>query len=343
MHKPIVFFSRCKPNGSDAIDVALENNRVFIGYPLLRSDVTYDPLNLQSCVANPSGPDEDWRSAHVAARKKRPEYNRNRNLVKSVVPGSIALVPRPSGGVIFCGVVEGGFRLENAPPWSTRYLDIRRKQKLAVDSDHPHAADVAQCWMVDRLRPIPVTRLPPWIRRSLFGRSTYGVIRKLEEMEDEPYDTIQRILGSAGFQPVPWTVDRAEIERRLLDNLTPSSFEHLVVSLLQLEHRHETWSQVGGPGDGGIDGVGAAHDGAVAALLQCKWQYDGQETFPNTSNWISAGVPFRRYLAALLYPKNFRPVNGIEFLDRSKVADLMIRHHARLPEAIAMRVGGTAS
>src|SRR5205085_721411 len=86
--------------------------------------------------------------------------------------------------------------------------------------------------------------------------------------------------AGAARRPDSWTLDRQEIERRLLDTLTPSSFEHLVVSLLQLEHRHETWSQVGGPGDGGIDDVGAAEDGAVAALLQCKWQYDGQDAFP---------------------------------------------------------------
>ena len=48
-----------------------------------------------------------------------------------------------------------------------------------------------------------------------------------------------------------WTLDIEEIKRRLAEDLTPTSFEHLVVSLLQLEHPTETWQYTGGPGDGG--------------------------------------------------------------------------------------------
>ncbi len=123
-----------------------------------------------------------------------------------------------------------------------------------------------------------------------------------------------------------------------MEDLTPSTFEHLVVSLLQLEHANETWVQVGGSGDGGVDGVGANQEGNVAGLLQCKWQYWGGEPFSDTV-WSIDSIPYRTYLASLLYPKGvLRPTNSI-FLDRSEIARLVVKHHKRLPQAIGMRVG----
>ena len=45
--------------------------------------------------------------------------------------------------------------------------------------------------------------------------------------------------------------DLVEVERRLADFVGPSTFEHLCVALLQLEHPDEIWEHVGGSGDGG--------------------------------------------------------------------------------------------
>jgi hypothetical protein len=128
------------------------------------------------------------------------------------------------------------------------------------------------------------------------------------------------------------------VERRLMEDLTPSTFEHLVVSLLQLEHTSETWVQVGGSGDGGVDGVGADVEGNVAGLVQCKWQYWGGEPFVETL-WKSGTSPFRTYLASLLYPNGVARPTGSVFLGRTDIAMLVIKHCARLPQAIAMRVG----
>ncbi|MGO8301509.1 hypothetical protein ACC841_36605, partial [Rhizobium ruizarguesonis] len=71
-----------------------------------------------------------------------------------------------------------GFRLEDNPPCFDEYLALRKRQGLteADGEDTWHAADVAQCWVVGDFRPIPVTRIPAWIRRSMLGRSTYGAI-----------------------------------------------------------------------------------------------------------------------------------------------------------------------
>src|SRR5690348_10737098 len=182
MMHPIVFYLRCKPQNVDAIEIVLSEKRVFIGYPMQRAGVGYDPRKLKECVVDLSCGDDEWNAAHAASDKRR-EYNQNRNLVRKVEIGSIALVPRPTRGVIYCGRVSGRFELVNAPPWYDRYMKIRGD---ADDESRWHAADVAQCWTVDEFRPIPVPRVPAWIRRSLFGRSTYGVVHP-DPILGDPY------------------------------------------------------------------------------------------------------------------------------------------------------------
>jgi hypothetical protein len=333
MASPIVFYSRCKPQDVDAIEIVLAERRVFIGYPMARAEAAYDPRNLGNCVVDLLCTDDDWSAAH-AASERRPQYNQNRNLVRKVTKGSIALVPRPTRGVIYCGRITSEFELVNTPPWYDRYMEIRGDE----DSDATwHAADVGQCWSVDWFKPIPVPRIPAWIRRSLFGRSTYGVIHP-DSFVGEPHEVLSRILDSDGFEVRDWTLDLAVIEKRLLDALTPSTLEHLVVSLLQLEHVSEVWTQVGGSGDGGVDGVGASQEGHVTGLLQCKWQYWGDDPFPDDHVWSVGSKPLRKYFASLRYPDGMAPSNVI-FLDRPRIAALVAKHYSSLPQAISMRVG----
>ena len=333
MAKPIVFYSRCKPQDFDAIEIVKEEKRIFIGHPMARSGANYDPLNLRNCVVDLSCEHDEWNTAHAASSRKK-QYNQNRNLVRHVGIGSIALVPRPTLGVIYCGRVISKFELVNAPPWYTRYMEVRGDQ----DTDTKwHAADVAQCWSVDEFRDIPIPRIPAWIRRSLFGRSTYGVI-SLDRIMGDPYDGLSAILQNEGFEPRSSTLDLGTIETRLLNDLTPSTFEHLVVSLLQLENPSHVWTQVGGSGDGGVDGVGADQNGSVTGLLQCKWQYGGEVPFPSTPVWRAGSQPFQKYLAALRYPDGVVPTDCI-FLNRAVIAKLIAKHHSKLPQALSMRIG----
>ena len=196
---------------------------------------------------------------------------------------------------------------------------------------------MAQCWSVDNFKPIPLPRIPAWVRRSLFGRSTYGIIHP-DEVCGNPHGIISNIIDTDGSEEQSWTLDPMVIEKRMLTDLNPSTFEHLIVSLLQLEHPEEVWSQTGGSGDGGIDGVGAGSNGEVTGLLQCKWQYWGGSTFPTGPVWPSGAQPSRRYLASLRYPDGVIPPDS-EFLGRSKIAELVAKHHVRLPQAISMRIG----
>jgi Restriction endonuclease len=324
MASPIVFYSRCKPQEVDAIEIVLAEKRVFIGYPMARAGATYDRRNLKKCVVDLSCGEDEWNAAHAASTKAR-QFNQNRNL---------ALVPRPTQGVIYCGRVISQFELVNAPPWYDRYMSIRGGED---DETRWHAADVAQCWAIDQFLPIPVPRFPAWIRRSLFGRSTYGVIHP-DAIAGDPYDAISAIIQNDRFEARTWTLDHIAIEKRLLNDLTPSTFEHLIVSLLQLEHPSEMWTQVGGSGDGGVDGVGASQDGHVTGLLQCKWQYWGENPFPADPGWRVGSQPFQKYLASLRYPNGAVPPNCI-FLNRPRIAELVAKHHSKLPQALSMRIG----
>jgi hypothetical protein len=137
MMKPIVFYSRCKPQDVDAIDIVISENRLFIGHPMVQAGVPYNPRNLKACVVDPSCPDKEWEVPHAASDKRR-QFNQNRNLVRKVTVGSIAMVPRPNRGLIYCGRVISKFELVAAPPWYDQYMQMRGDQ----DSDaFWHAAD----------------------------------------------------------------------------------------------------------------------------------------------------------------------------------------------------------
>lgn len=49
---PIVFFSRCKPQDVDAIEIVLAEKRIFIGHPMARANAVYDPHNIKQCVVD---------------------------------------------------------------------------------------------------------------------------------------------------------------------------------------------------------------------------------------------------------------------------------------------------
>ena len=331
---PIVFFSRCKPQDQDIIDLVLDEKRVFIGHPMARAGIAYDALNLAACMVNPSCPDDEWEMARNALPRKFPQHTQNRNLIRQVGIGSIVLVPRPMRGVVYCGRIASDFELVDRPPWYARYMEMRGES----DSEETwHAADVSQSWQVNKFVPIALPRLPAWIRRSLFGRSTYGVIHG-DELMGDPHAAMTRIIDVEGFETRTWTLDVGIVERRMLEDLTPTSFEHLMVSLLQLEHEGEAWTHAGGSGDGGVDGVGADSQGRVAGLLQCKWQYWGEPVLSDGGVWGGRDTPFRHYLACLRYPAGCAP-QGIIFLNRPAIAGLVVKHHARLPQAFGMRVG----
>ncbi|MBK1625424.1 hypothetical protein [Afifella marina] len=332
---PKVFFSRCKPHGIDAVCVARECERLFFGYPMRKQGAHYDRHSLRSCIVDVTCDEATWAAEHAASDRLR-QYNQNRNFVSEIEHGSIALVPRPAEGVIYCGYVEGGFELVNDPTWYDIWESIWRKHKSEDPDEYWIASEVAQTWKVDKFRPVPVPRIPVWIRRSLFGRSTYGIVRGYLDLD--PYKTMQDVLGIDGFLPRSWTTDPREVERRLITDVTPDAFEHLMVAILQLENPEEFWTHVGGSGDGGLDGLGADASGEVVGLLQCKWAYDGEDLKLNTQ-WASERHRPRTILAAASHRDGVAAPPGIEFFDKAAVAQLLVKHAEALPQARALRIG----
>lgn len=332
---PQVFYSRCKPYKYDALDVALYSNRIFFGHAMRKADTVYDRRNLKNCVVDVTCGDDEWANWH-ARSDKRNQFNGNRNFAKKITPGSIALIPRPSSGVIYCGIVTGDFELVDNPDWYPIWEKIWQSAPLTAPEESWIAIEVAQTWPVDTFRAISLPKIPVWIRRSLFGRSTYGVVQPYGDLN--PHSTMTEILKTGVNLERPWTIDLSEVERRLITDVTPNAFEHLVVSLLQLEHRDEIWTHVGGSGDGGLDGIGANASGEVVGLLQCKWSYDGEQIFMNPSVTAGSKRPVL-YLASAFHSDCQSGPDGFEFLSKSCIAQMLVRHASNLPQAIALRVG----
>ncbi|MEH6718873.1 MAG: hypothetical protein V7704_08345 [Aurantimonas endophytica] len=336
MTTPKVFFSRCKPYEYDAVDVAIESKRLFFGYCMRRLGVAYDRHKLRSCIVDVACDDATWAAERSAQNVWNPQYNRNRNFVREIGPGSIALVPRPSSGVIYCGFVQGGFEFVDDPSWYDTWERIWKAKTSRDPDEFWIAGEVAQTFRVDEFRAIPVPRIPVWIRRSLFGRSTYGIVRPYGCLD--PVETLKEILASDNFIPRTWTTDPAEVERRLITDVTPSAFEHLVVSLLQLEYPNEFWTHVGGSGDGGLDGIGADESGKVVGLLQCKWAYEGHKPDLNTQ-WVAGSHRPREILASAFHADGLPGPPAFEFLDKKTVSALLVKHATSLPQAKALRIG----
>jgi hypothetical protein len=275
------------------------------------------------------------QKAQIRVRTKPTEI-----FIRDVGIGSIVLVPRPSRGVVYCGTINSEFELINDPPWYESYLKLLGE---TLDDDVRketwRAADVAQCWKVDEFVPVNLPRIPAWIRQSFFGQSTYGRIYP-DSVAGEPLGTLNKIMHDQSFERRNWTRELSEISRRLSSDVTPTAFEHLVVSLLQLEHPDEAWTHIGGSGDGGVDGIGADEKtGRVTSLLQCKRRWDGGDSvFPADSVWTDKGQPQRQYLGTLSSMPNTTPKDFV-VLDRERIAELVLHHCAKLSQAMSMRIG----
>ena len=340
MTEKSVFFSRCRPQGCDPIDIVIRERRIFIGYPAWRNDAVPQRGHLRDAVVDLWCSDAEWNAFYETSdRNQRKQYQQNRNFVRRVTPGSIALVPRPDRGVIYAGRIVKHFELIDDPLWSDEYLRLREEQQCDEGGgEFSHLADVAQCCEVDIFRPLPFPLIPAWIRSSLFGRSTYGHIKPLSELELDPFTIMDRLLDHPERIEQSWTLDVRETERRLVDGVGPNTFEHLCVSLLQLECPSEIWAHVGGSGDGGVDGLGTAADGKVVGLLQCKWRFGGEDLAVAAK---SLHGEVRQLLAILLHRPNIQSSEGLELWPRNHIASLVVKHAAGLPLAKSLRIGVT--
>jgi hypothetical protein len=338
MPYPIVFFCRCRPQDSDAIELVRTTNRAFIGYPAWREGKFLQDHNFRSAMVDLSSVDQDKIS--LASRLDngyRGQIALNRNLVREAGDGSIVLVPRPARGLVYAGRTCG-FELVDNPSWGADYLSSRREQQKETEPRGSHLADVVQGWRIDRWREIPFAAIPAWIRGSLLGRSTIGRISPIHlgTLQLNPFKELDCIIERPDRICPPETSDLEEIQRRLITDIGPSSFEHLVVALLQLERPEEVWMHVGGSGDGGVDGLGTNRNGEVVALLQCKWRHEGGELpFERDSE---VGPTKKRFVATLVHRTDLNQAGNTTLLDRLTIARLVLKHAHSLPWAKSMQI-----
>jgi hypothetical protein len=65
-----VFFSRCRPQNADIIDIVLRERRVFIGWPLWRPDVEPRRGRLREAIVDRRCSDEEWNALYPRLPEK---------------------------------------------------------------------------------------------------------------------------------------------------------------------------------------------------------------------------------------------------------------------------------
>ena len=333
---PIAFYCRARPQNCDAFKIFKKAGRVFIGYPLVRMDESYNPKSLANCLVNPDCPEAEWEE-QIAGQVGR-EYTRNRNFISKVEPGSIVVIPRPSDGVVYVGRITGKFEIVNFPNWGEDYLNVRRDMKLDDDDDkNHHIADVAQGWEIDKYIPIDYSRLPGWLRRSLLGRSTYNELPSHPlNQEITAYSILKGILDEEQTPETEWSLKSDIVKNRLVNSLgNPCAFENLVIALLQLENPEQIWHHTGGPGDGGIDGFGSDEEGKIIGLMQAKYF---AENAPALDDLIM-NKSIKRYAAVFLPENPADPMDGTCLLNLDWIVNAVRKHWKSLPLALTLRIG----
>lgn len=194
MADDVVFFSRCKPRKLNLQQLALDFKCILFGWPLLRKDTPYKREEPSSYLVAPDAPEGEWRLQLRAVEKPSREYMKNRNLVRERVgPASIALIPCHDRGLIYAGHLAGPYRTRHIEEMYQRALPIFAADGV-VESDHERlASELVQGWDVKQWVPLPTPTVPAWIRASLFGQSTYGIVGS-QNGSEKPRDVIAGLI-----------------------------------------------------------------------------------------------------------------------------------------------------
>jgi len=168
----------------------------------------------------------------------------------------------------------------------------------------------------------------------LLGRSTTGRIHPIPELDLGPFRELDAVIDQDSSRRCEPTIETDEVARRLLRDVGPGVFEHLVVALLQLEEPEDTWLHVGGSGDGGVDAIRSNSAGRVTAVLQCKWST--RTSVANFGQQTNDGL--LHYFATLAHPAGLTAAAGMELLDRNWIVERVIAHRKQLPWAVSMRI-----
>ena len=350
MH-PICFMIRNRPQNADIIDLVLRENRAFVGYAPVRNDMWHQDYNFKDVIFDISDfDDRRWQSFKNSWPKKDTldsgedikRYSLRhattyRNLLweleknkKDDLPPPIVVVPRPSEGLVYLGEYDG-FELVHNPIWLDSYYKLRESQNLDIENKLSHARDVVQSFKVKKWVPVSMALIPAWIRRTLFGRSTIARIRPFNahnsiEQTLEPYKYLKQLHDNPSFRKI---IGEETTYETLINLFPPEPFEHLVIALLQCEHKKLRWLHVGGSGDGGVDGIGFDDNGKTKFLVQCKWQWDGQDVGLKSKKDC-------KVIVAYLQGDKCKNTDTHIYMNGHEIATLIEEHRRILPQAKTM-------
>lgn len=340
MGNTVAIYVKCRPQNADITELVRQHRRVFLGYPpFIRGVDPSLPIEERIHALSDEGRiaserlDDDCRS-----RAYRAAITLQQNVVRQVSIGSVVLVPQLGSGICLLARTVSTFKRFPPGQIGEEYLRLRIEQGLPVDQPEWHLADVIQGWETSEWKEVPFAWIPRWIGQRALQRNTLGIIAD-RDGHHRAFEVLDRMMRSekGGIAPYDDSDDAAEILRRLVDLLSPASFEHLVVDLMRLEQPDLTWLHVGGSGDGGADGVGFRSDGSPGAILQCKLRWPGRLEDPRRRGYTSALV----LIVASLDAIDDAPM-GASIWGPEAIAQAVIRHAAKLPVARALRVIGAA-
>lgn len=339
---PVAFYVKCRPQNCDALKLALDRKIAFIGYPAWRADAErlWDRNRTSASIVDIT--QENWRTQVEALPGYLKQVAQNHNLASRITAGSLVVIPRPEAGLCYLGRVKDRLRLVDAPDWSDQYFELRRSQRQCCKSERHHIGDVVQVWDVERFEPVPLPLIPRWIFYRLLGRNTAGLIGDRPDGKQEALEVLTQLYEKTFTPDLFPTWDPEIIASRLLDWVTTSTFEHLMVNVLQLEEPERSWMHVGGSGDGGVDGIAMVGD-RIEAVLQCKWKYDGDPVALGEALYERIHgqwhAPKQVYVATLFGSHSASTDRGsVRHIDREFVARLLIKHRKHCALAITLGV-----
>lgn len=290
--RTVLFVKGRSYNRLDLLNFFQKSGRITIGYVAWRqTDIAsqeWESLagNLKALNLHILPPKQAVDTLHFAARRDAKIIKFNATLQEQIKADDFIVIPRPATGRFFLGQVASSFTVFDDDP-SDLLGEEEKREILSIADSEPNRShaicnlygQVLQGWRLrplgelgekqEFLREVPLFLVPSVIRKAMASRRSHGrvSIPGGKSNVDLTARILNGLLGSTMKRERP-----SELIERLRLELTPQSFEHLCVDLLNCESNGARWIHVGGAGDGGIDGAGFDATGALVGVLQCKYQ-----------------------------------------------------------------------
>jgi len=376
---PIIFVKGRVGGKLDLLPFFKAEGRVTLGYLAWRKINDFcvalkklhenGPLQYADYLLLPSEVTTGHNEVYSWDRWKR-NINSNATLAKKIERGSFVVVPRPRDGTFYLGKLEGKFRLWDINQRVFESIrDAKFKCQVSEDLSTARAklpvqesafaeldlyAQASQGWLLTEVpnnqtdrggkffRAVPLIRMPAIIRKVMASRRGNGQI-------GVPPDYLTHVNA---YLDALWTGQRPPLPKTTLDKLrfylTPTSFEHLCVDLLNLrdEKAGIRWLHVGGSGDGGVDAAGFDAHGKMTRVLQCKFERNTtpEKVLNEVRGSFDDGHPevvfaslWERGEKGMDRPRKNAEANSssssseLEVLDGPQIAELCTEHLERVP------------